>query len=225
MNLNLFYSVFFIYTLISKCFYRISNKEPFADIHKVNDLRSVFIANTGIVSLVSRGYNAEDMKSVISFDKGATWENISAPTVDSHGRIICPGPQMHKPCNLQLSQYYHSFSLSFVSTPVFTKSSSPGYIFATGAVGSRVPANGFIYFSANGGKTWKEVVTSDGKTVDIFVMFIACFQQIRVHKGYYSWADHGGILAYVLQGVRSNKLYYSIDEGKPVGFPCVSFII
>lgn len=170
----------------------IKKKDAFADIHKVKGLRSVFMANTGTAELGLGRYNIRDMKTVISFDKGATWDNISAPFADSNGDITCPGSPTDKPCTLQFSQNFHNLhSLSF-STSVLTETSSPGYVFATGIVGSRVSGIGDIYFSANGGKTWKE---------------------IQKGGGYYNWADHGGIVAYVKKDVKINMLHYSIDGG------------
>lgn len=54
--------------------------EPFADLHRVEGLRGVFIA-----TLVNGSASEDNMRSVITFDKGGTWELLQAPTADSLG--------------------------------------------------------------------------------------------------------------------------------------------
>lgn len=54
--------------------------EPFADLHRVEGLRGVFIA-----TLINGSLSEGNMRSVITFDKGGTWELLQAPAADSLG--------------------------------------------------------------------------------------------------------------------------------------------
>ena len=59
--------------------------EPFADLHRVEGLRGVFVA-----TLVNGSASEDNMRSVITFDKGGTWELLQPPAADSQGgRIDC----------------------------------------------------------------------------------------------------------------------------------------
>lgn len=60
--------------------------EPFADLHCVEGLRGVFIA-----TLINGSVSEENMRSVITFDKGGTWELLQPPAADSLGGTVnCP---------------------------------------------------------------------------------------------------------------------------------------
>uniref|UniRef100_A0A674CL20 Sortilin-related receptor, L(DLR class) A repeats containing n=1 Tax=Salmo trutta TaxID=8032 RepID=A0A674CL20_SALTR len=51
--------------------------EPFADLHRVEGLRGVFVA-----TLINGSLSEDNMRSVITFDKGGTWELLQAPSAD-----------------------------------------------------------------------------------------------------------------------------------------------
>lgn len=57
--------------------------EPFADLHRVEGLRGVFIA-----TLLNGSASEDNMRSVITFDKGGTWELLQAPSADSLGGTV-----------------------------------------------------------------------------------------------------------------------------------------
>lgn len=57
--------------------------EPFADFHRVEGLQGVYIA-----TLVNGSMKEENMRSVITFDKGGTWEFLQAPAVTGYGEKI-----------------------------------------------------------------------------------------------------------------------------------------
>lgn len=60
--------------------------EPFADLHRVEGLRGVFIA-----TLINGSVSEDNMRSVITFDKGGTWELLQPPAADSLGGTVnCP---------------------------------------------------------------------------------------------------------------------------------------
>lgn len=57
--------------------------EPFADLHRVEGLRGVFIA-----TLINGSVSENNMRSVITFDKGGTWELLQPPAADSLGGTV-----------------------------------------------------------------------------------------------------------------------------------------
>lgn len=66
--------------------------EPFADLHRVEGLRGVFIA-----TLINGSVSEDNMRSVITFDKGGTWELLQPPAADSLGGTVnCPVRERQK---------------------------------------------------------------------------------------------------------------------------------
>ncbi|KAG2470136.1 SORL protein, partial [Polypterus senegalus] len=161
--------------------------EPFADIHRVDGLRGVFIA-----TLVNGSFTEENMRSVITFDKGGTWELLQPPAYDSlGGTISC---ELSKGCSLHLAQHWSQLlNIQLRRVPILSKESAPGLILATGSVGRNLGSKPNVYISSNGGARWKEALAG---------------------PHYYSWADHGGILMAIAQGGPTNQLKYSTNEGE-----------
>jgi hypothetical protein len=62
---------------------RYFTNEPFADLHRVEGLRGVFVA-----TLINGSLSKDNMRSVITFDKGGTWELLQAPSADSLGGTL-----------------------------------------------------------------------------------------------------------------------------------------
>ncbi|XP_059812923.1 sortilin-related receptor [Hypanus sabinus] len=161
--------------------------EPFADIHRVEGLRGVYIATQ-----MNGSYTEENMRSVITFDKGGTWELLEAPAFNSDGdRIDC---KIERGCSLHLVQQY-SLLLNFQrrGVPILSKESAPGLIIATGSTGKNLANKPNVYVSSSAGARWREAL-----------------------KGphFYSWADHGGILLAIVEGSRTNQVKYSTNEGE-----------
>lgn len=67
--------------------------EPFADFHRVEGLQGVYIA-----TLINGSMNEENMRSVITFDKGGTWEFLQAPAFTGYGEKINCEVEMLSPC-------------------------------------------------------------------------------------------------------------------------------
>lgn len=57
--------------------------EPFADFHRVEGVRGVYIA-----TLINGSFSEENMRSVITFDKGGTWELLQPPAQTRYGEQI-----------------------------------------------------------------------------------------------------------------------------------------
>ena len=54
---------------------------PFADIHKVHGLRGIYIAS----QMVQNGTSRFEQVSLITYNKGAGWQDLSPPSRDSLG--------------------------------------------------------------------------------------------------------------------------------------------
>ncbi|TSX58295.1 Sortilin-related receptor [Bagarius yarrelli] len=100
--------------------------EPFADLHRVEGLRGVFVA-----TLINGSLSEDNMRSVITFDKGGTWELLQPPSFDSlGGSIDC---QISKGCSLHLAQRWSQLlNIQLRRMPILSKESAPGLIMATG---------------------------------------------------------------------------------------------
>nr|XP_034995004.1 sortilin-related receptor isoform X2 [Zootoca vivipara] len=161
--------------------------EPFADFHRVEGVPGVYIA-----TLINSSFSEENMRSVITFDKGGTWEFLQPPEYTRYGeKINC---ELSKGCSLHLAQRLSQLlNFQLRRMPILSKESAPGLIIATGSVGKNMANKMNVYISSSAGVRWKEVLSG---------------------PHYYSWGDHGGILMAVTQGTETNQLKYSTNEGE-----------
>ncbi|XP_069038470.1 sortilin-related receptor [Lepisosteus oculatus] len=161
--------------------------EPFADIHRVEGLRGVYIA-----TLTNGSLTEENMRSVITFDKGGTWELLQPPAADSLGGTLdC---ELAKGCSLHLSQRWSQLlNFQLPRMPILSKESAPGLILATGSVGRNLANKPNVYVSSSAGARWREALAG---------------------PHYYSWGDHGGILVAIAQGGPTTHLKFSTNEGE-----------
>uniref|UniRef100_H3DA53 Sortilin-related receptor n=1 Tax=Tetraodon nigroviridis TaxID=99883 RepID=H3DA53_TETNG len=161
--------------------------EPFADLHRVEGLRGVFIA-----TLVNGSASEDNMRSVITFDKGGTWELLQAPTADSLGGTMdC---QLSQGCSLHLAQRWSQlFNIQLRRMPILSKDSAPGLIMATGSVGRSLANKPNVYVSSSAGARWREALAG---------------------PHFYTWGDHGGLLMAVPQGGATTHLKFSTNEGE-----------
>lgn len=161
--------------------------EPFADLHRVEGLRGVFIA-----TLINGSVSEDNMRSVITFDKGGTWELLQPPAADSLGGTVdC---QLSKGCSLHLAQRWSQLlNIQLRRIPILSKDSAPGLIMATGSVGKNLANKPNVYVSSSAGARWKEALAG---------------------PHFYSWGDHGGILMAIPQGGSTTNLKFSTNEGE-----------
>mmetsp|Transcript_37568 Transcript_37568/g.33626 ORF Transcript_37568/g.33626 Transcript_37568/m.33626 type:complete len:295 (-) Transcript_37568:614-1498(-) len=128
------------------------------------------------------------MKTVISFDKGSVWRQLTPPLYDSFGKkIYCKAEN----CHLHL----HSLSNNEFG-PFYTTANSMGIIIGTGNVGEYLSHNdGEIntYLSRDGGVTWDEI--AKGSHI-------------------YEIGDHGSILVMAPNTIPVDYVIYSWNEGK-----------
>lgn len=126
-------------------------------------------------------------KSVMSFDKGATWQLISAPEVNAYGKAIKCDPDTG--CSLNLYGASQSYS------SVYSTDNALGLIVATGNVGQylyKKQEKANVYLSRDAGLSWSE---------------------IAVGNHIYEFGDHGGILVMAKDTEAVNEITYSWDEG------------
>uniref|UniRef100_A0A3P8V3B2 Sortilin-related receptor n=1 Tax=Cynoglossus semilaevis TaxID=244447 RepID=A0A3P8V3B2_CYNSE len=161
--------------------------EPFADLHPVEGVRGVFIA-----TLINGSVSENNMRSVITFDKGGTWELLQPPAADSLGGTVdC---ELSKGCSLHLAQRWSQlFNIQLRRMPILSKDSAPGLIMATGSVGKNLASKPNVYVSSSAGARWRESLAG---------------------PHFYTWGDHGGILVAIAQGGSTTHLKFSTNEGE-----------
>ncbi|XP_053307342.1 sortilin-related receptor isoform X2 [Spea bombifrons] len=164
---------------------RYLENEPFADVHRVKGLSGVYVAN-----MLNGSFAKENMRSVITFDKGGTWEFLQPPAYTGYGEKC----ESSRGCSLHLEQQLSrmiTFQLHIM--PILSKESAPGLIMATGTVGKDMIGKMNMYVSSSGGVRWRESLLG---------------------PHYCTWGDHGGILVAIAQGVETNQLKFSTNEGE-----------
>uniref|UniRef100_A0A671NK63 Sortilin-related receptor n=1 Tax=Sinocyclocheilus anshuiensis TaxID=1608454 RepID=A0A671NK63_9TELE len=161
--------------------------EPFADLHRVEGLRGVFVA-----TLINGSVTEDNMRSVITFDKGGTWELLQPPAADSLGGTIdC---QLDSGCSLHLAQRWSQLlNIQLRRIPILSKESAPGLIMATGSAGKNLANKPNVYVSSSAGVRWREALAG---------------------PHFYTWGDHGGILMAIAQGGSTRTLKFSTNEGE-----------
>ena len=166
--------------------------EAFADLYKVEGLRGIYIASQVKGTPKSGSIGPEHLVSLITFDHGATWNNIKPPTANHEGFYI----HCTKDCSLHLSQRLSQLYPVTRSVSIMSSKSAPGIIMATGVIGPNLKGHPALYVSRDAGLTWKQVL-----------------------KDYYffNMGDHGGILVavkYFKSRGETRDISYSIDEGE-----------
>jgi len=123
-------------------------------------------------------------KTVITLDKGAKWDFLTAPKVDSQGKSIeCTG------CSLHLHGITDQFG------PFYTSKSATGLVIATGVVGHYLeekPDQINTYLSRDAGLSWMEV--AKGSHI-------------------YEFGDHGGLIVMARDSISTTEILYSWNEG------------
>ncbi|EZG56353.1 putative sortilin [Gregarina niphandrodes] len=185
---------------------------------KVVGVEGVYIANTRSDSVLEGGDGEEDLRrageedeegsmgmmkaassrrqtspvvrTVISFDKGGSWQYLKPPTKDTLGnRISCEDSQK---CWLHLHGITHFDRFA----PFYSSENALGLVMGTGNVGahlSRDAADINTYISRDAGRTWAEA-----------------------HKGsyIYEFGDHGGLVVMAHDNKKTGQVVFSWNEGQ-----------
>lgn len=124
--------------------------------------------------------------TMISFNRGGTWQRLQAPAKDADGEpIYC-----EEECNLHLTSYS-----SINSGPPYSSKHSLGIVLGVGNVGeylSTRPDELNTYFSRDGGLTWYEIMKGP-HTFEI--------------------GDHGALIVVAPTAKATKHVYYTWNEG------------
>lgn len=134
----------------------------------------------------------EDIRTVITFDKGAVWEYLKAPEKTSTGEpLVCPkapkGGSEH--CSL------HLHGVTDVFGPFYSADSAIGVLIATGCVGPSLclrESDVNTYLSRDGGHEWFEIAAG---------------------SHIYEIGDHGGLIVMAFDEKPVTEVVYSWNEG------------
>lgn len=131
-----------------------------------------------------------NLKSVITYDDGSSWEPIQPPDKDMHHVNFKCSPSTDKWCSLHL----HSVSMPHNIGRVFS-STAPGFVMGVGSVGEYLEdyENSDLYISTDAGRSWSQV-------------------HHGAHK--YEFGDQGNVMVIVNDEDVTDVIRYSIDAGK-----------
>ncbi|XP_049769267.1 sortilin-related receptor-like [Schistocerca cancellata] len=171
----------------------------FADLHRVEGLRGIYIASQVHVPTSPHGggrvpeINTQHLSTFITFDMGGRWRPLTPPSTDDQGRnISC---DVSRGCSLHLTQKFAQLNPETRTVPLMTSKSAPGIIMATGTLGTSLKGRFGVFISTDAGLTWRQVL-----------------------KDYYffNMGDFGGVMVavkyYKAQG-ETREMLYSTDEG------------
>jgi hypothetical protein len=131
-----------------------------------------------------------NIKTYITHNKGAVWEPIKAPTINSEGKKL--NCYVDEGCSLHLQIY----SSDGMYAPPYSQDSAVGLILAVGNLGTKLKSSSdemSTYLSRDGGLNWDEV-----------------------HKGPYIYelGDHGALIVMAKHMIATQDILYSYNEGK-----------
>ncbi|XP_055591990.1 sortilin-related receptor-like [Uranotaenia lowii] len=172
-----------------------SSDGAFTDLYKVEGLRGIYIASKINRIPLGETISPDSLVSLITFDHGATWRPITAPTADDDG-IPIQNCNTNKDCSLHLSQKFSSLYPVTRSVSIMSSKSAPGVIMASGVVGKSLKGHPGVYISRDAGLTWKQILKD---------------------YHFFNMGDHGGILVavkYFKSKGETNEILYSTDEGE-----------
>ncbi|XP_076824806.1 sortilin-like isoform X1 [Clavelina lepadiformis] len=170
-----------VYSLsLSKHLY--PNTGGITDFYKVMSLNGVYIT--------SQLGDENTVHSLISFNKGGTWQSITRPDGTN-----CPTTE--KVCNLQIHNFFSASKHVRLPSFPLSSASTVGIILAHGNLGDGLsfsPPD--VYVSVDGGYTWNQPSQLKG-------------------PHFYGIGDAGGIL-YAVESTSdpTNQLKFSLDEGE-----------
>lgn len=161
--------------------------QEFLDLHRVAGIRGIYIVSKFRDGSDKLGL--ADMMSLITFDMGNKWHKLKRPPTDLGSVSIPPEASLH------LAQKYYMWTP--VGRPILTRESVPGFIMASGVVGTSFKGKQNIYLSIDAGMTWRQVLSGNYL---------------------YAFGDFGSVIVAVEHhsrgGSATNKLLYSLNDGK-----------
>jgi len=158
-----------------------------ADIHVVNGLRGVFLANH---------YFEDRYKTVVTRNGGKSWSVLSKPLQKKNGEWVeMPLDKETDSLNIHLEDAYLSTGV-YVPT-VISKKEMPGFVLAMGSVGPQLSDISNLFVTNDAGKTWKRPNFRD---------------KYENTRSLHVFLDYGSILAIIPE--HSTELYYTVNDGE-----------
>ncbi|KAF9188563.1 vacuolar protein sorting/targeting protein PEP1 [Haplosporangium sp. Z 767] len=167
------------------------NKDDTVDFEKIQNIDGVYIVNVVDNYDTSPRYDEKKLRTQISFEAGASWQYIMAPSTGPDGRRHSCTPNADGSCSLHL----HSVTSAKVTPPIFSSKAAPGVVMGVGNVGPYLLpwAECDTYLSEDGGITWRPALE-------------------RPHK--YEFGDMGGLIVAVRDdGVAVSFFQHKYDLG------------
>ncbi|KAI9199686.1 uncharacterized protein BJ171DRAFT_445237 [Polychytrium aggregatum] len=161
------------------------------DVEKMHGIEGIVVANQiANVDQLTLGAKKQ-IKTMITYDDGATWKVIIPPKTDSQGSEFCSGKSLES-CHLNLYA-----AAQFDRTEIVTRHSAkgaPGTMVAVGSVGGTLAkyTESDMFMTRDGGQTWSE---------------------IRKEAHLWALGDHGSIIVLVNDEEPVNVISYSWDFG------------
>eukprot|EP01129_Flabellula_baltica_P012649 TRINITY_DN5735_c0_g1_i1.p1 TRINITY_DN5735_c0_g1~~TRINITY_DN5735_c0_g1_i1.p1 ORF type:complete len:770 (-),score=149.18 TRINITY_DN5735_c0_g1_i1:15-2324(-) len=171
-------------------FYRTIPFVKYPDVVRVQSVEGVYVVNQYQYDEKTQEIiGEENVRTLISYNKGASWDVIPAPETDSNGSPTdC---RTSEGCSLHLHGYFDASEYSwFYSIP-----NAVGLMIASGNIGTVLSTRDDqvnTYFTRDGGITWKEI-----------------------RKGSYvpEIGDHGSVLVMAKGGETTNEIVFSLNDG------------
>ena len=164
------------------------NSDDYVDFEKMQGLEGVAVVNIVDNLQDEKEGKAKKLKTLITHNDGAEWAPLTPPTKDADGKAFdC----ISDDCSLHL----HGYTERADPRDTFSSPSAVGLMLGNGNVGTHLTnkAAADLFMSNDGGLNW-----------------------FAVRKGQYLWefGDQGSIVVIVEDGVETNVIYYTLDEGK-----------
>ncbi|XP_061187283.1 sortilin-like isoform X1 [Saccostrea echinata] len=149
------------------------------DFYRVESMRGVYIT--------SQINEDNSIHSMISYNRGATWQKLPRPN-------NAPCKDEKKPCHLQIHGTY-SIQRGVIASPPLSTKAAPGIVLVHGHVADALQTtHPDVYVTSDGGYTWAKAL--DGP-----------------HQ--YQIADSGGLLVAVsVDSPQPTTIKFSVDEGQ-----------
>jgi hypothetical protein len=167
------------------------DEQGFVDFEKMQGLEGVAVVNSVENPKEVHQGSRKKLKTKITHNDGAEWEYLRAPKKDSEGKDVSCNPSNLEKCSLNL----HGYTERLDYRDTFSSQSAIGLMIGVGNVGEYLTPyqEGNTYLTRDGGITWQEI-----------------------KKGSFMWefGDSGSIVVIVNGKEPTNKVFYSLDEGK-----------
>lgn len=173
------------YTDVSSPWLRTVIPYAFVDVDKVKGMRGIYVAT----QLTPGPVGKRHLLSLITYNRGATWQRIRSPTVDIRGgRIYCYLPT----CSIHVNLLYGAVYRVSPSERLMSSEAAPGLVLTLGVASTNLKIYPDVFMSLDGGYEWQRVLRG---------------------KHRFSFGDHGGVIVAVPFRRYTKSLRYSIDGG------------